>query len=423
MITRALLMGSLAVAPLLAQQQPAQAPASLPADWAQRDLEGKWVAYRAAVDTSDKPAETAAAWALALGAAREFELLEQIAIHEGWRHVGRQLERNGAPQWMRAALWNLGAYDSHDKDGANQVLLQHGPEVLAWFRTHPQAAQGKAATLRDKLVEQQVTAAESTDQLPPLEPLPFLVPQLDPPARLVEFGSRTRAEPGVRYVHQVRRALGAVIAHGEADDLIVRKVLTLTLHANTELSRDAYATLGRLPPGRVPGAQLLEQVDDATIPAARRRLATLALSFSAHPRAFFRIEALAREVGHPGHEIAVARLAEIGDTTTDPAVFGEQAAHARVFRSRLQSGAANQAMPVRHLLWRMAWLRRHGDPRAAAHEAAAAAILGPQVGPQNSLSQAVAAVLGDPPEPSPFRGDEERQVLDELQRWIATQGR
>ncbi|MCA8967031.1 MAG: hypothetical protein KDC48_19280, partial [Planctomycetes bacterium] len=392
-----------------------------------------WVAYRAAVTSSAKPAETTAAWALTLGAAREFELLELIAVYEGWRHVGKQLLHNGAPQWVRAAVWNLGAYESHDKDGANQVLLQHGAEVLAWFRAYPQAALGKAATLREKLEEQQLAPVAKTEQLPPLEPLPFLVPQLDPPAQLAVFGDRKRAEPGVRYVHQVQRALGAVIVHGEADDLIVRKVLTLTSHEHADLRREAFATLGRLPGGLVPWAELLTIVDDADEPVARRRLATMALSFSAHPRAFFRITELAREFNHPGNAIALARLAEIGDATTDPATFAEDEAPAaaaatladaaRVFLARQQSGAASQALPTRHLLWRLAWLQLRGDPRAAAHDAAAARLLASKVGPQLTLAQAAAAVLNAPTEPSPFRGEEERQVQIELQRWIASQAR
>ncbi len=417
---------------LPAQKPPPIQPATLPTDWAERDLEGKWVAYRAAVTDSANPANTTAAWALSLGAAEEFELLEQIALYEGWRHVGKQLVQRKAPQWVRAAIWNLGAYDSHDKDSANQVLLQHGPEVLAWFAAHPQAAVDKAATLRDKLREQKIAPAATTSQLPPLEPLPFLVPQLDPPALLAEFGDRRRAEPGVRYLHQVQRALGAVIVHGEADDLIVRKVMSLTRHQHPDLRRSAFATLGRLPGGVVPYAELLEVVDDAQADDEQRRRAAMALSFSAHPLAFFRVDALAREWDHPANAIAINRLAEIGDLTTDTARFDVEAAPAaarplltdaaRVFATRRQNGAAHQVIPTRHLLWRLAWLRLHGDPRAAAHEAAALSILTPQLG-DRTLAQAVAGTLGEPPAPSPFRGEEQRQVSVELQRWIGAQNR
>ena len=54
---------------------------------------------------------------------REFELLEAIGVYEGWRFAGPALLTANAPQTFRVALWNLGAFDSHNKDSAEKALL------------------------------------------------------------------------------------------------------------------------------------------------------------------------------------------------------------------------------------------------------------------------------------------------------------
>ena len=83
----------------------------LPDDWQQRDLEGKWAYYKNDSQNSRDP-NCAKNWALLLANNKEFELLEWIALFEGWRHPGPHLVKHRAPQMYRAALWNLGGWDS-----------------------------------------------------------------------------------------------------------------------------------------------------------------------------------------------------------------------------------------------------------------------------------------------------------------------
>ncbi len=405
-------------------------PASLPPDWGQRDLDGKWVAYRRAVDGAPQDTTMPPRWALALGAAGEHELLEAIVLHEGWRHFGKQLEQNASPQLLRAALWNLGAYDSHDHDTAEKALVQRGPETLAWLLAHPHVVRGKVAALRDKLVQAKTQPAARQAYLPPLDPMQVLVPMLDAPAGLAEFGDRLRAEPGVRYVHQVLRALGGVLVYGEADDLVVQKVLRLAGRAHPAVRQQAFHTLTKLPSGLVPHAGLQKLADDPGQSDAQRQLATLALSFSVHPTAFFRVFEIANDAAHPGRLAALRRLGEIADAATVGELQRLQELHAEdgpaaqalaaalaTYERRRAANVLAQVAPVQALAWRTAWLRWRQDGRAAAHTAALRATLQPLVDPGTPLSTVLERYLAADAStglPSPFRGEEERQVQQEL---------
>jgi len=376
------------------------------------------VAYRAAVDGNSKDTTVPAAWALALGAAREFELLEWIAVFEGWRGAGPELAKADAPQLLRVAVWNLGAFDSHNKDTSRNALLQRKDAALGWLEAHPAAQRGKAAAIHDELKKAGVNAGDAAKYLPPLEAMQLLVPLLDAPAKLEQFGDRRTAEPRVRYVHQVLRGLHGVLVYGEADDLIVLKVLALCRHANTAVSSAAFTTLSKLPGGSVPFEPLRRIVGDATVDPERRRLAAMAMSFSTHPLAFFELHSIALDAAHPASDVAIARLGEIGDDTTAAVLQGFVVADLErgkrigaaltAIERRKKGSEFLQPGPMSTLLWRIAWLRVTGDGRAKAHAEAAVHLLrtpgnvdiGGYVEPFTH-----AAMPG-----SPFRGEEAERI-------------
>lgn len=344
----------------------------LPADWADRDVEGKWMHYHRDCAANPKDADRKANWGKLLGARREFELLELLAIHEGWRHFGGALARADAPQTFRVAVWNLGGFDSHNSDTARQTLVSRSPEVLQWLDRHPDAEKGKARALRALLAG--APARGPLAQLPPLDPIQVLVPMLDAPAQLAEFGDRRRAEPKVHYVHQVLRALDGVLVHGEVDAQLVPKVLALVRHREASVRTAAFTTLTGLPGDLVPDQRLLA-IADGGDDAAIRRQATVALSFATHPRAHYALLAIATAVGHPGAEAARQRLVELGDASTaalledllPTAAPAQQAALkdlATAVREQLAKTEWKDPTRLRSWLERAAWLQHIGDPRA-----------------------------------------------------------
>ncbi|MCR9245235.1 MAG: hypothetical protein NXI31_09400 [bacterium] len=417
-------------APLAAQGgKPAPvAPAKLPADWGERDLEGKWVAFRAATGNADGDARKKQAWALALAQADEVELLEWIALYEGWRQAGPQLARLDPPVLLRAAAWNLAALDSHNLDNAEKVMRERGAIAVAWFEANSVAQRGKGAAIYREL-KNAFEPSDASRYLPPHDAMQVLVPWLDAPGKLADFGDRLTAEPRTRYAHQVRRALDGVAVFGHADRSIVRKVLRLCRHADESIARAAFRALSKLQPERVPHAGLIELANDDDYPVALREIATTTLSYALHPAAFFEVHAIAGQRGHPGREAAMRRLGEIGDRTTSAQLQGflvagdlglenVKAQALRKIEERIKKLGFVAANQMRGVLFRVAWLRANADPRASSHGKAAIELLRSQ-NQKNQVGQVLDLVLAMPLEHGPFRRAENARIRAELARFAA----
>ena len=409
MIRFAVVAGWLAMAVL------AQAPhKALPADWPDRDLEGKWVAFQVALAKAPADKELPQALVKALGAAGEMELLEWIAIYHDWRLAGPELVAHDAPQWLRAAMWGLGNYDSHGQDAVEKQLRHDSARTLGWLERWPEGRVGRAGALRDKLVAEGVRAAANANDLPPLDAMQILVPALDAPAELVEFGDRLRSEPKGHYVHQVVRALAGVLTGGFAEPLVLAKVLALTRHGHATVRRAAFDTLAKLPPELVPFAAMQQLLADATAVPERRRLAVLVLSHSSHPAVQDELIAMATAPTHPGHDNALQRLGEVGDPLATAALHAQVgvlpmlvAPLRRIEQRRVEHHFAAPAA-VQALLLRAAWRRQRGV--AAADEVTALAELLRSSLPDRNLATVLAAWRNAPPLPSPFAGDEAKAI-------------
>lgn len=433
MNVRLLVVSTLALGTLAAQDPgvapPPIEPAKLPADWQQRDLEGKWVAYRKASGPADADPRVKTAWMMALREAGEAELLEWIAVYEGWRHAGPQLAWLNSPRLMRAAAWNLAALDSHNKDNAEKAMRDRGGLALGWFEAHPMAQRGKAAAMFEELRGAH-SAEDASAYLPPIDPMQALVPLLDAPRDLATFGDRLQHEPRTRYLHQVLRALDGVAVYGQVSELVVQKVLGLCRRDDPRLANAAFLTLGKLPPDRIPYRGLLRLADDTAATPAARRLATTALSHSSHPTAYFAIETIAADATHPGRRAAIVRLGEIGDDATlaalrrlntfdievevAAAITGAQA----LIERRRTDKQFLQVEPLRTSLRRVAWLRLNGDPRAAAHQQAVQEMLR-GLDLQGALGGALNLLEGTPTLASPFRQGMAERVEAELAEFVA----
>jgi hypothetical protein len=292
---------------------PAQGPGPFvfPADWHERDLEGRWVVYRADRDANARDEKRLEQWARALRQRKEFEFLEWIAIHEGWREAGGALAAADAPQWMRTALWNVANLDSHDRDGAKKALLAAGGRARGWFEKYPSARAGRGELVLPALAK--VEPVDPGDQLPPLDGAMVFLPYLDG-GRLAEFGDRKTAEKGVRYVHQVVRALGSLTVWGEIEPPHVGKVVRLMRHERPEVFMAAAAVLTKLPGHLLPLDDLWRMTQEGDAPARQR--AMLAFSYGTHPRVFFALHRTAVGGDEALAKVALQRLAEVGSPFT-----------------------------------------------------------------------------------------------------------
>jgi len=397
----------------------AQAPAvALPADWSERDLEGKWVAFQTALAAAPADKTLPQALVKALGAAGDLELLEWIAIYHDWRLAGPELVARDAPQWLRAAAWGLGNYDSHGQDAVEKHLRKDPARTLGWLERWPEGRVGRAGTLRETLLAEGVRPAANDRDLPPHNPMQQLVPMLEAPAELVEFGERLRSEPKVRYVHQVVRALAGVLTGGVDDPLVTQKVLALTRHTHAAVRRAAFDTLARLPPELVPFAAMQQLIADAAATAERRRLAVLVLSHSAHPAVQDELIALALDPAHPGHENALQRLGEVGDPLATASLHAQVpdrpmlVAPLRRIEERRGQFLFSKPAAVQALLLRAAWRRQRGA--AAGGEVLAMAEVLRSSHPERNLEAVLAAWHEASPLPNPFAGDEAQAIAARL---------
>ncbi len=395
---------------------------TVPADWASRDLEVRWVTYRAAIDGA-KENGLADAWAKELGRVADVELLEWIALFDGWQLAGPELVRLDAPQMVRVAIWNLGNFDSHGESSAKKALLEQPGRVLGWLNTHPNAVRGPVVALRDELVLAKTTPRPHPSDLPPHDPMQVLVPWLEAPATLEQFDPTAKSEPGrklhARYAHQVVRALGGVLAYGNADDSVITKVVALTRHGNEVVRLRAFDTLSRLPDWLVPFAALAKVVDDAEAPPDRRRLALLALSASSHPDMLDVLVRIARDPDHVARDAASARLGEVGDpvavvplreaATSSPELQQAlTAAFDRLDRRRTDKLFA-RSPALASMLRRAAWQHHCREARAPATRAATVQLV-LSSGTPAELEHAFAVVEAIPPNQSPLRGAEAAAV-------------
>jgi hypothetical protein len=149
----------------------------------------------------------------------------------------------------------------------------------------------------------------------------------------------------------------------------------------------------------------------------------MALSYSTHPRVIELLAAIAKDPTHPGCDVAVDRLGEIGDPTTsamlarietrDPERLRHIASSISKIQQRQRAAEFLRPVPLRRQLERVAWLRVQKDPAAAA-EAKATAELLRQLAPQGQLGSVLDGFLNLAAPISPFRGEEVERVEQEL---------
>ena len=284
--------------PQVQQAETSRAKLGKPADWNERDFEGKYFLISQAIkrDVKELPA-----WVDFLFEQKEYRLLEQIVLTqpEGFdcNKIGPRLAKASAPNWPRLARWASIYCLEHTSASVSEVIEQNNDVYYSWC------------------VENQIVHAEIKFKQ---EDVSRYWPRLDekdvfaalkPPAEVVKFSGR-KAEKGKFYLQQFERAVLAVVnwkIGGRSG-----RLLQLLKHPSDDLRQQVLLAYTHLNPGEVPFLKLLEIANDQSEADRVRELAVLASSYGATHKVCDDINVIAAQAAHPGWKSAVSRLGDIG---------------------------------------------------------------------------------------------------------------
>ncbi len=365
--------------PLLAQelpnvpapQQPNAPPAAIPGDWNARDLDAKWVYLQQDLEAHRADTQRFARWVSLLAAAKDFDFLAELATWTSWSQgVGSALVANKDPRWMALAAWNLGSFDSHNKDTALSVVGVNQALFLGWLKRFPAARVGLAATLAKRYEEEGVEPADASALEPPLDPAQVLEPWLQARGAWIEMPvDQLQAKPGASYLHRTTRALHASANIGRATPYIIGRIVQLAGDERPTLRKTAHNVLAGMPPHLIPLLPLLRRAQDPKLDPGLRRLAFLTASHSNHPRAYWELWSALLGSDELLAEVAAERLAGIGGraereilegVTSDRAGWEEDLRkmqlqiNERIIQStqRLEQGVLTQSIrAIERLVW------------------------------------------------------------------------
>jgi hypothetical protein len=367
--------------------QPPQLVIALPADWSERDLEGKWVALQSLGSAYADDWRFPGRMQLKLRDAGEFALLELGAIHEVEDEADRvpYLHQADTPHWIRTAVWNLDPGRPHVTKTMLKLLRSRPERVLAWLDRWPQGRTGVAGELRQQLLAEGHAPVAGPDDLPALDAHALLMPVLDASTDIEDFGTRKTAAPGVRYAHQVVRALhalrklptleapflakaAALMRHRNESVRHAAAVIVLTRHQAAAERDAAYQLLAALPPEQVPIDELRLVADDHRVLACEWTRIVAVILASSHPSKSPLLLRLAYEDSPEAQAAALAALRAHGDPIDADRLdisishrdLSEQNAAAVAIRRRAASDEFRQPAAVHQLLQREVWLRQQG---------------------------------------------------------------
>jgi hypothetical protein len=319
-----------------AREEPPKPPVT-DAEWDARDLEGKWALYQKLVHSDAKNAEAVIPY---LARRKDFDFLEMIALHEplhgGGIDASRALAKADAPAWLRVAAWQRQMQTDYAEVETSELLTKHNPaKALAWLEKYgdeAMIAEGETlnprfpllvnplAKERELLQKRKLKPAGLGKALPPLQPAEVFR-HLDAPMDLVDFGDRRRAEPDQVYVHQVLRAIKALVQSARYREPWMGKVVLLTRYTNPEVRRSAFLAFSYLGPNWMdaknsPVEDFRKVMDDRKEPRVLRESALMAFSSFGDPRVYVRLHEMALETNQPLWRAAFHRVYDIGDEFT-----------------------------------------------------------------------------------------------------------
>lgn len=328
-----------------------EAPAlTLPDDWEQRDVEGKWAWY--ANDVLQDPSH-ALLWPHTLRDAGDFELLEMLALYtpDAFKSHGviEQLYQAEAPQWIRVAAWHTNGPPNfgHGLQQATSYITKVAPGLTEdWIDDHQEQLDNYESSLSaayDMLLTDKVPRGDASDFLPPLQREDvFRHLKLD--TAVVGLGDRLTAEPGVVYRQQVIRAIQAVPISGRRDAELLQRLRLMTKHADRQVRQAAYLSHTYLMRSMKPTQtfdDFLETIHNQQEHFTVREAAVMAFSYHRHPSVLLTLHDIAADPDHVCWNAAVSRLGDLGEalsiTLLEPLLTAERSpAQQKLLRDSLQ---------------------------------------------------------------------------------------
>lgn len=293
----------------------------LPADWNERDIEGKWVYYSR--DVLLNPQHDLS-WPVTLRKAEEYDLLEMLALStpDAFKSHGviANLYNGNAPHWIRVAAWHTNGPPNfgHGMQAATNYITQVAPGVTEdWIDDHRNELDNFEESLKpayELLRKDKVERGDASGFLPPLNPEKVFA-NLDPALEVTDFGNRLTAEDGVIYKHQVIRAINAVPVSGRRNKALLDRLRSMTRHDDTSIRRSAFlAHTYTLPKssGKEKFDDFLAAVENEEEHFTVRQAALMAYSYHKHPSVFLKLHDVASNTEHAAWEAAVSRLGDLG---------------------------------------------------------------------------------------------------------------
>ena len=272
-----------------------------PADWHERDFEGKYFLVSQAIkrDVKELPA-----WVDFLFEQKEYRLLEQIVLTQpggfDCNKIGPRLAKASAPNWPRLTRWASIYCLEHTNVAATKVIEENNDAYFSWCVKN-QIEVHAETKFKKKDVSQYLPKLDGKD----------VYAALKPPAEVAKFSGK-KAEKGKFYLQQFERAILAVVNWKGTIEKRSEKLLQLLEHPNDELRQHVLLAYTHLYPTEVPFLQLFQIANDQSEADRVRELAVLAASYGDTHKVCDDINVIAGQAEHPGWKPAVSRLGDIG---------------------------------------------------------------------------------------------------------------
>ena len=271
-----------------------------PADWQERDFEGKYFLLSQAIKRDEKELPS---WVDFLFEEKEYRLLGQIVLTQpggfDCNEIGPRLAEVSAPNWPRLVYWSMAHGLEHTNVSPSTVVQNHKDIYYSW------CAQNQLE-IPDRVKFKQKNVDQYWDKLDPKN----VFADLKPPAEVAKFTGK-KAIKGKFYLQQFERAVLTMVNWKRAEKRTA-ELLPLLEHPDDELRKQVMLAYTHLDPREVPVSKLLAIANGKADSDSVREMATLAASYGFSSKVCDDLDAIAAQEDHPGWKPAVSRLGDLG---------------------------------------------------------------------------------------------------------------